>query len=81
MIPGTKPSERNILLLPNDSNSSSKITANEYVSSLVYENGAVNFEITTPSQERAEKIRDDVAKVLKTNIVSVKRNIVEGSVK
>ena len=81
LIPGTKPSERNILLLPNDSNSSSKITANEYVSSLVYENGAVNFEITTPSQERAEKIRDDVAKVLKTNTVSVKRNIVEGSVK
>lgn len=81
LIPGSKPSEKNVLLVSGDSNNSSKATASEYVSSLIYENGGVTFEISTPSQERAEKIRDAVSKILRTNTIAVKRNLVEGSVK
>lgn len=81
LIPGSKPSDKNVLLVSSDSNNSSKLGASEYISSLNYENGMVHFEVVTPSQERAEKLRDIVSKILRTNTIAVKRNFVEGSIK
>lgn len=80
LVPGSKPGERNLLLVPGDTNTTIATVSGEYVTSLAYENKSVTFKILTPSQERAEKIRDSVAKTLKTNTVTIKDNSVEGSI-
>ncbi|MDD2950550.1 MAG: hypothetical protein PHU29_07165, partial [Sulfuricurvum sp.] len=61
-------------------NTLSGTVSGEYVTSLAYENGSVHFKISTPSPQDAEKIRDSVAKTLKTNTVTIKENTVEGSI-
>jgi hypothetical protein len=80
LVPGSKPGDRNLLLVPGSSNTLSGTVTGEYVTSLTYENGSINFKISTPSQERAEKIRDITAKTLKTNAVTIKENSVEGGI-
>lgn len=80
LIPGSKPGDRNLLLFPGNSNAVSSTVSGEYATSLTYENGSVNFKISTPSPENAEKIRDSVAKTLKTNTVTIKDKSVEGSI-
>jgi hypothetical protein len=80
LIPGSKPSDRNLLLVPGDSNAVLGTVLGEYLTSLTYENGTVNFKISTSSSERAEKIRDITAKTLKTNTITIKDKSVEGSI-
>ncbi|MDD5158772.1 MAG: hypothetical protein PHI47_01875 [Sulfuricurvum sp.] len=80
LVPGSKPGERNLLLVPGDTNTTIGTVSGEYVTSLAYENGLVTFKILTPSQERAEKIQDSVSKTLKTDTVTIKENSVEGSI-
>lgn len=80
LVPGSKPGERNLLLVPGDTNGTIGTVSGEYVAFFAYENKFVTFKILTPSQERAEKIRDSVAQTLKTNTVTIKENSVEGSI-
>ncbi|MDD2370013.1 MAG: hypothetical protein PHQ90_11990 [Sulfuricurvum sp.] len=80
LVPGSNPGDRNLLLVPGGSNTLSGTVSGEYVTSLAYENGSVHFKISTPSPQDAEKIRDSVAKTLKTNTVTIKENTVEGSI-
>lgn len=80
LVPGSKPGERNLLLVPGDANTTLGRVSGEYVTSLTYENKTILFKILTPSQERGEKIRDSVAQTLKTNTVTIKDNVVEGSI-
>lgn len=79
LVPGSKPGERNLLLVPGDTNTTVATVSGEYVTSLLYENKSIMFTILTPSKERAEKIRDSAAQTLKTNTVTIKENMVEGS--
>lgn len=79
LVPGSKPGERNLLLVPGDTNTTVGTVSGEYVTSLAYENKTILFKILTPSQERAEKIRDSAAQTLKTNTVTIKENVIEGS--
>jgi hypothetical protein len=80
LVPGSKPGDRNLLLVPGNSNTVSGTVLGEYVTTLSYENGSVHFKISTPSPQNAEKVRDSVAKSLKTNTVTIKENSVEGSI-
>ncbi len=79
LVPGSKPGERNLLLVPGDANTTLRTVSGEYLTSLAYENKSIMFKILTPSQERGEKIRDSAAQTLKTNTVTIKENVVEGS--
>ncbi|MDD2266725.1 hypothetical protein [Sulfuricurvum sp.] len=80
LVPGSKPGDRNLLLVPGSSNTVSGTAVGEYVTSFSYENGTVHFKIATPSPQNAEKVRDSVAKTLKTNAVTIKENSLEGSI-
>lgn len=80
LVPGSNPSERNLLLIPGSTNKPEMLSSGESITSLVYEKGLITFKILTPSPDRAEKLRDTVSKTLKTNSVTVKENSVEGSV-
>ncbi|MCI4406007.1 MAG: hypothetical protein JHC35_01825, partial [Sulfuricurvum sp.] len=80
LVPGSKPGDRNLLLVPGGSNTVSGTVLGEYVTTLSYENGSVHFKISTPSPQNAEKVRDSVVKSLKTNTVTIKDNSVEGSI-
>lgn len=81
LVPGSDPSQRNLLLVAGDQNVSQSVVAGggEYVTSLVYENGAVTFKLTAPTQSRAEELRTAAAKTLKTGTVTVRETTVEGS--
>ena len=81
LVPGSNPSERNVLLIgSSDSNVTIAASAGEYVTSLTYQNGLIAFEILTPSGDRAQDVRNMASKVLKTNAITVKDNLVEGSI-
>jgi hypothetical protein len=81
LVPGSDPSQRNLLLVPGgDSNSTIVASAGEYVTSLTYQNGLIAFEILTPSVDRAQNVRNMASKILKTNAITVKDNLVQGSI-
>ena len=81
LVPGSDPSQRNLLLVPGgDSNSTIVANGSEYLASLTYQNGLISFEILTPSEDRAQNIHNMASKVLKTNAITVKNNLVEGSI-
>ncbi|MGA9045211.1 hypothetical protein [Sulfuricurvum sp.] len=83
LVPGSNPSEQNLLLIPGDSNATTGTigtSGGEYVASLGYENRVITFKILTPSEDRAEKVRDIASRILKTNTVTIKETSVEGSI-
>ena len=81
LVPGSDPSQRNLLLVPGgDSNSTIVASGGEYVTSLTYQNGLIDFEILTPSVDRAQNVRNMASKILKTNAITVKDNLVQGSI-
>lgn len=80
LIPGSNPSERNLLLVPGAPTPPEGISEGEYLSTIEYENGLITFKIVTPSKDRAESIRTQLAKTLKTNTLTIKEKNVEGSV-
>ena len=83
LVPGSNPSEPNLLLIPGDSNATARTVSTvygEYVASLTYENRGVTFKIQTPTKERAEQVRTTASKILKSNTVTIKDTIVEGSI-
>lgn len=81
LVPGSDPSQRNLLLVPGgDSNSTIIASGGEYVTSLTYQNGLIAFEILTLSEDRAQNVRNMASKILKTNAITVKNNLVEGSI-
>ncbi|MDD5053093.1 MAG: hypothetical protein PHO27_10220 [Sulfuricurvum sp.] len=79
LVPGSQPGERNLLLVSGNANSGI-VSGGEYVSSLKYDNNLISFSIVTSSKNRAEELKDIVSKSLKTDIVTVKDNLLEGSV-
>lgn len=81
LVPGSDPAQRNLLLVPGgDSNVTIAASGGEYVTSLTYQNGLISFEILTPSEDRAQNVRNMASKILKTNAITVKNNVVEGSI-
>ncbi|MDD5716936.1 MAG: hypothetical protein PHW64_03960 [Sulfuricurvum sp.] len=77
LIPGSNPSDRNLLVVNGDPKTS---LGGEYLESLVYENGLVRFSIHAPNDERAEAIRDAVVTLFKIPGASIKDKTVIGSI-
>lgn len=80
LVPGSNPSERNLLLVPGAPTPLEGISEGEYLSAIEYENGLITFKVVTPSKDRAESVRTLLAKILKTNTLTIKEKNVEGSV-